>query len=386
MSQFTMPTNDDSATDLILPSELDAPVTPTCDKCGAAIDTQEALVCRKCGWYASIGSFVEIDQAWECIEEPQPEDAQSFQIPAWGWTMIACVVTVIAESIAARMLTADGSAARTVWSVTQLFLGGALAATCHFLAFFLFSREASDAGLLDIILKPVKPWILRVHELPAYQWVCHISLSSAVAVIMSIAVIGGLPYEKLWDWGFEKPVNKSLMGAIIEQAQKADGEEKPLEEAVQDFAGAAVDDTDAKKPAKPKASDEPKERQQADCLIVGYRSNAEGLVYSLLLAGEHFGKLQYVGQVAPQLSVKELRELSDNLAAHTCFVPFVKLPVDGATWVKPRFTCRVSYGRKGKKGGLYELKLESVLSEIDSVNPVGAKEAAGTVPETGDKP
>jgi hypothetical protein len=367
MSQSTLPSNDDSASDL-MPSYVDGPVTPTCDKCGAAIDTHEALVCRKCGWYASIGSFVEIDQAWEADEhDPPVEQPESLKMPAWGWTMIACVAAVVAESVAARLLTVD--AARTTWSVTQLFLGLTVAFTCHLVAFVLFMREVSEAGLLDIVLKPVKPWILRVHELPVYQWLCHAGISSVVAVIMSFLVIGGLPYEKLWDWGFEKPVKQNLMGAIMEQAQKVDGEEKSLEDAVQDFAGQAGADDGGKEPPKPKTKPESKERKFDDCLIIGYRANSEGLVYLLLLAGENFGKLQYVGQVTPQLSVKELRELTDQLSAHITFDPFVKLQMDGITWVEPKFTCRVSYARRGKKGGLYDIKLESFLGEIGATAP-----------------
>jgi hypothetical protein len=376
MSQSTLPSNDDSTSELILPMNDERPVTPTCDKCGANIDTKDALVCRKCGWYASIGSFVEIDQAWEGEEDPASQESESLKMPAWGWTMIACVVMVVVESIAARLLTADGSAARVTWSVTQLFLGAAMAATCHLIAFILFNREVTDVGLLDIILKPVKPWLLRVRELPAYQWVCHTAVSSLVAVIMSFVVIGSLPYEKLWDWGFEKPVKQNLMGAILDQAKQGEGEEKPLEEAVQDFAGQAG--ADGKEPPKPKIAPESKERKFDDCLIIGYRANSEGLAYILLLAGENFGKLQYVGQVTPQLSIKELRDLSDQLAAHESFEPFVKVEMDGVTWVKPKFTCRVSYARKGKKGGLYDIKLESFMGEIGSVGAPPAAEEKPT--------
>jgi hypothetical protein len=343
-------------------------VLPTCEKCDANIDTLDALVCHKCGWYASIGSFVEIDKAWDGDEqELAAEEPESFKMPAWGWTMIACMVVVVAESIAARLLTTD--AVRTTWSVTQLFLGLAVAFTCHLITFILFMRDVSDAGLLDIILKPVKPWILRVHELPAYQWLCHAGISSVVAVIMSFLVIGGLSYEKLWDWGFEKPVKQNLVGAIMDQAKQGTGEEKPLEEAVQDFAGQASVDDKGKKSSKPKPQPEPKERRFEDCLIIGYRTNSEGLVYLLLLAGENLGKLQYVGQVTPQLSVKELRELTDKLAAHTTFDPFVKLQMEGVTWVKPKFACRVSFAHKGKKGGLYDIKLESILGEIGGISP-----------------
>jgi hypothetical protein len=374
MLQTTLPVCDDSIIELI-PYDGDGWVTPTCEKCGAEIEAHDALVCRKCGWYASIGSFVEIDQAWEGVEaEIALQQDGSFKIPAWGWTMMACVVVVVAESIAARLLTVD--AVRTTWSVMQLFLGLAVALTCHLITFVMFMREVSDAGLLDIILKPVKPWILRVRELPAYQWLCHTGISSLVAVIMSLLVIGSLPYERLWDWGIEKPVKQELVGAILNQAKKGKGHEKPLEEAVQDFAGQSGVDDNGKGLASPKVQPKAKERKFDDCLIIGYRTNSEGLAYLLILAGENHGKLQYVGQVTPQLSVKELHDLTDSLAAHITIDPFIKLQMDGVTWVEPRFTCRVSYANKGQKGGLNDIKLESLLGEIGGIRHL----AEGTSP------
>jgi hypothetical protein len=374
MPQTILPINEDFVSDMIL-DDVDGPITPSCEKCGGEIETHDALVCRKCGWYASIGSFVEIDQAWEGIEEEiAPQPTVSFKVPAWAWTMMACMTIVVAESIAARLFTVD--AVRTAWSVTQLFLGLAVVLTCHLIAFVMFMRVVSDAGLLDIILKPVKPWIMRVHELPAYQWLCHAGISSLVAVIMSFFVIGGLPYEKLWDWGIEKPVKQDLMGAILNQAKKGKGHEKPVEEAVEDFAGQAGRDDNGKEAAEPKAPPKPKERKSDDCLIIGYRTNSEGLVYVLVLAGENLGKLQYVGQVTPQLSVKDLRDLTDKLAAYTTFDSFVKLQMDGITWVEPKFTCRVSYAHKGQQGGLFDLKLESFLGEIGGIGGLPAATAA----------
>jgi hypothetical protein len=357
MSTLAAPDEEDSALDF---TNTRNAVGHTCEKCQAEIDSHESLVCRRCGWYASIGSFVEIDQSWENNTADQVEETESFKLPHWAWTMITCVVAVLGESIAARFVTQPESAARTMWSVGQLFLGLTVVVVCHFTAFVMYMREVSEAGLLDILLKPLKPWIMRIHELPAYQWLCHGAVSGLVAIVMSLTVIGAIPYERLWDWGFEKPVKQNLMGAVMSQVQQGEGEKKPLEEAVQDLAGKA------ELAEGNKESPEPKARQHEDCLIIGYRSNAEGLVYTLLLAAENAGSLHYAGQVTPQLSVKQLRDLTDQLTTSEADAPFIKLVMDGVTWVKPKFTCRVNYERKGKKGGLMDVKFESLLSEIDT--------------------
>lgn len=368
MSYDELPSDEDSAISVI-PEELESDSSlPACEKCGALIDSNESLVCRKCGWYGSIGSFVEIDQNWEDSSDGDAEQqvtseiSQAFQMPEWAWLMIGCVATVIVESVAACFLTTAESIARTRWSLIQLMIGGIVAAVCHFAAFILLIRDDSDVGLLDILLKPIRPWLLRIHELPAKQWVCHAAVSGVVAVIMSVLVIGGIPYERLWDWGFAKPVDQDLMGAIAEQVQKAEGKDQSLEEAVQELGGSQnLSDSEG---TKKKVVEKPAGRSETDCVIIGYRANEAGIVYYLVLAGENFGRLQHVGQVVPQMSVRELKALGDQLATYMTYEPFVPLQMEDVTWVEPRIACRVSYARKGKKGGLFGTKLEEILGEI----------------------
>src|SRR3990172_7207772 len=48
-------------------------VTPQCEKCGAPLSVKDTLACRRCGWYASIGAFIEIDKCWEASADPEME-------------------------------------------------------------------------------------------------------------------------------------------------------------------------------------------------------------------------------------------------------------------------------------------------------------------------
>ncbi len=43
---------------------------------------------------------------------------------------------------------------------------------------------------------------------------------------------------------------------------------------------------------------------------------------------------------------------------------FVKMSISGASWVKPKYLCRVSYRRRGKQGGLYGTKLVDLLGVV----------------------
>lgn len=348
-----------------LPGSSDG-TKPSCEKCGTPLSAQESLVCQHCGWYASIGSFVEIDQQWEAdgTDQQLESSAETVDIPDWVWLMLGCVVVVVAESIAVRLLTSADSPLRARWSILQLLIGGLTLAVCHLTAFILLMRDDSEAGLLEVVLKPIRPWMARFRELPLKQWLCHAAASSLTAVLMSVLVIGAIPYERLLDWGFAKPVSADLQGAIAAQAQA--GTDQSLTEAVEELGGTQnLSDQPSKAKKKKTATDEPVERKEEDCVIIGYRANDEGMVYLLILAGENFGHLQHVGQVSPNLPLKELRALSKQLAANTTFDPFIPLQMENVTWVEPKVTCRISFDHKGKKGGLYETKLESLLGELD---------------------
>jgi len=123
MSTDQLPSEDASMSNTVLDGDLDLSreaLGPCCDKCGAPISAKESLVCQQCGWYASIGTFVEIDKSWEVASNPDlANDADvasssEAKLPAWSWILMGCVVAVIVESLAVRLLTPDGRCERSV--------------------------------------------------------------------------------------------------------------------------------------------------------------------------------------------------------------------------------------------------------------------------------
>jgi hypothetical protein len=175
---------------------------------------------------------------------------------------------------------------------------------------------------------------------------------------MSILVIGGIPYERLWDWGFEQPVKQDLMGAVMDRAKEIesrnDGE---LDDAIGDFAGRANAEGDLPK-AEP-----PKPREKADCVILGYEVDREGRISSLVLGAVHKKELMYAGRVTPELSSEENAELLRALVASKTLQPFITMETQ-ATFVKPQFTCRVTYGERLKSGQLRDVKWERLLGTV----------------------
>ncbi|MCH2115625.1 MAG: hypothetical protein MK171_12025 [Pirellulales bacterium] len=352
-----------------LPSRAEVENGSCCEKCGGPIVCHASLASRRCSWCASIGADVEIDPNWEVATDPElaPAATQNplsgAKLPTWAWTLIGCVSGVIIESLAARLLIPADSAIRTYWSVTQLFTGFAIFSVCHSVAFALLMKTEGGTNLTDILLHPLLSWSLVLRELPRRQWVCHLGFGGLTAAAMAILVVGELPYERLLDWGAKPPPKTSLIGAVMSRTQEATDDKKTLEETVADRASTQNLDKDEKKRKKQKPAPQP--RQTDDCIVLGYQTTSDGLIHSIHLGGENYGKLIYVGKVSPDLSVKKNRELAQQLSEITARRPFVKVPVKEAHWVSPNFVCRVSFKRKGKQGGLYGTKLEELVGPVE---------------------
>jgi len=163
------------------------------------------------------------------------------------------------------------------------------------------------------------------------------------------------------DWGFEEPKKQNLMGAMASQMQKAGkGSHDNLEDAVADFAGSQnLEEGEAKAPPVP-----PKPpREETDCIILGYRASQDGQIHALLLGTSKGKKLVFAGTVNPPKDDPNFATLTQQLAAAKTDMPFLPLHTD-ATWVEPKFTCRVSYNSQEKDGRLVGLRWEEYSGPI----------------------
>jgi len=341
---------------------------PRCEKCEAPMKSDAVAVCRRCGWYARLNQFVEVDQDWETYDDEGEQKAEVAKpshvavwlnlLPQWAWVVIATVAAVVAESVVARVVTPSGSAFRTAWSLTQLVVGLLVFAGCHLLTFLFAVADDADTGALDIILKPLKLWFKQFAKLPARLWLTDSAAAGLTAALMSVVVIGGLPYERLWDWGFKQPPKQNLMGAMMSQMQKAKGEGADnLEDAVNDFAGTQNLDENSK-PAPP-----PKPRFTTDCVILGYRVDARGRLSSVILGTAYRRELVFAGVVTPKLSDSGESELLATFEANQSDQPF--LPIQAtAIWLKPNFTCRVTYAKRSESGRLLDPQWEKLMGGV----------------------
>ncbi len=338
-----------------------------CEKCDAPMKSGTVTICRHCGWYASLGTFLEVDPDWETEIEPSksptpaPElshiDVWIQLLPKWAWLIVASLFAVVIESILVRISTSEGSPFRTLWSLAQLAIGSVVFIGCHLLNFLGLVSNDTEVGVMDVLLKPIKLWVRGAHNLPERLWITNSAASGLMAVVMSVLVIGGLPYESLWDWGFKEPPKQNLMGAVMDRVKEIETEEdnKNLEDAVSDFAGSQNLDSDSQKP-KPI-----KPRGKADCVILGYQLDLDGQLSALILGTANRRDLAYAGSVRPEFSAEESDELTERLSSIRAERPFIAIQKEGVVWVKPQYTCRVTFAEQQKSGRLTDLKWDKLL-------------------------
>jgi hypothetical protein len=346
-------------------------IGPQCEKCGATLKSDVVTICPKCGWYPSLGQFVEIDQDWEVFageegqpdEKPRPSHLEVWLslLPWWAWVLIGTAIVVVVGSFAVRLVTSSGSTFRTVWSLSQLGIGLLAFLGCHFFNFLVAAAEDADFGVLDVLLKPAKLWSRAVRYLPERLWVTNTAFAGLTAAAMSLIVIGGLPYDRFWDWGIEKPADQNLMGAVVNRMKEAKGEGSDnLEDAVGDFAGSQNVTSQVAAAPPP-----PEPRKNLDCIILGYRLDGQDQLHTLVLGAAHRQQLVHVGNVTPQLSDDELAELKEQLVAVKTDHPFLTVQTS-AIWVEPKFTCRVTYTKRSKTTGrLLDIQWDAMLGEMN---------------------
>jgi hypothetical protein len=400
------------------PQSADKRSGPCCEKCGAPFKSDLVSVCNRCGWYASLNQYIEVDKDYEAFqnddctaERAQTSHAKVWMslLPPWSWILIATVLVIVAESVYALFFT-DGEV-RMVWSVIQLFIGLAAFIGCHLFNFLVAATEDTDVGFLDVVVKPLGLWLRALRNLPRRLWVADGALGGATAVLMSVLVIGSLPYEMLFEGTGKKKSN--ILASMVKQAQKlpaggnggnlsemvngassgGGGGADNLEDAVGDFAGRdlnfeegngaapgnssdvpsssdgavagadAGDEADEKKPKQAKYEKVGGVRPKLACVILGYRLDAQGRISDLVLGATHDDKLAYAGIVATPADDASLIDLVDDLERSQIPQPYLPLYVQ-ANWVLPKFVCQVNYDERESDGRLIDIQWEKLRGTL----------------------
>jgi hypothetical protein len=293
-------------------------------------------VCKKCGWYANAGTFVEIDQTWE--GEPAPVRPEDGKLPRWAWVLIASALFIVVESIAVRLATEPGRF-RMLWSGWQFVLGLGGFFFCQIMGFVILMREDASAVFIEILIKPFKVSAALFRRLPRRLWIVNCGVSGLVAALAAVAIIGSVPWHVLWSWNVDYRSTQALEDAIG-VAEGGGGE-----------LGVGI-------------AEKPPMRKKTVCVIIGFELSDTGNVRSVLLARVDTGKLRYVGGVAPSGDPAMLFELRENLMAVERHEPIIPMTFD-SNWVLPVYSCEISYASEQENRNLTDIQWEGDVRRID---------------------
>lgn len=341
---------DSEAEDQLEDVEIEEVVNP-CLKCGVEKDPDFPM-CRSCGYYETLDTFVEVDD-----DNPDAivgADSGGFKMPTWGWTLIAIQVVIILESLFVTFNFASGSVVRTAWSLAQLLIGFCVALAAHARATFLNVMEDAEADIGDFFMKPFKVWGAVIGGLPkSFPWLAMVT-SGLMAVLLSLCLIRSIPFNKLFESDAPPPKAPNLAKAIAEQAKEAEDPDMTMEEALDEFAGEAMDEEEEEE-------ENPRVHEQG--VIIGYYApdgNASK-ISSIIVATAVKKKLEIFGTFSTGLDDDMKAKLAEDFSQIRRKSPFVKTSL-AAKWVHPIYLCEISYELDNKEQPR-ELRFERIVGK-----------------------
>jgi hypothetical protein len=311
-----------------------------CSNCQAGMAPGQTF-CRRCGYYPALKTFVEV-QPWEADESAQAAaerpkstiEVWKSLIPPWGWGLIAGVAVLLAISVAARLMVPAG-AERAIWTYAQFGIGIAMLISAH-IACYMFAIMVNDTlGPIDIVLKPWVIWGATLGELPKTFRRVALGTWGLSAALFAAFVVAGVRYDEIIDWGKVPPKKKKKPAVAV--PIDAAGDEKSMEEAIEDFknqAGVAVA-SDADR-LKQKGN----RQKMAKCVVIGYTPNRETDFHTLLLAVEEDGKWRFAGEVRDGVPIEVRSILNRRLPTLRRSSPVLPCDVT-AVWLEPKVVCTV---------------------------------------------
>lgn len=337
-----------------------------CVKCGAPQEDPHAAWCLACGYYPQLDMVVELDQEVEAMAKGAPiaPAVSPFSVvPLWAWTIGIGVLAIIGGSFSAWSLAPEGSRLQMIWGCSQAAGGALIFLTAHIAAFLRASVAGDAVSFVDIVTQPLALWKFTIGKLPKSWPHIAIGVWSLVAADCAVLIVGGIPYERFWDWGIEERADRNTSNAIASQLGSGSGEEMSMEEAMDEFAGDAgvggLIEGEKEEVKAPVFKD-------VDCMIVGYLplDEAKTDVSSFVVAAVFHGKLQYVATVPVELPRSQVRDVMRRLKQRETERPSVRNN-ETAVWIRPGMVCRVKYLAQDKKTGrLREAEFDGMLADI----------------------
>jgi hypothetical protein len=278
----------------------------------------------------------DMDQGESTAEAPaaKPNAADGMvqmarMVPKWFWKTMGCVVVAAALCMAARFLTEPGSLPRLAAALALLAASSVAVVFAQLWAFFYAVTESDKLGIGDILMRPVTVWSATFRDIdnPGVWRRFGIIAFGLTALILTLTVVRGVAWERIWELGPLEPPKQALLDSIENVGKKRPAPAAPPETA-----------------AKP--------RKSADCVVLGYipyagvapRTGENSIDFeALVIATEIKDQLVYAGIVSEGFSDEDRKTIAQRLPQLARDKPLIATSVQ-AKWIQPALTCRVTFG------------------------------------------
>jgi hypothetical protein len=270
------------------------------------------------------------------VAEPARSHLQVWKslIPRWGWVLIAGVFALFVLSVAARLSVPAGPA-RAIWTYAQFGIGIVCFIVAHVACYMSAIMVNDTLNFLDIILKPIVIWQVTINELPKSLKRLALGTWGLTGALFAALVVGGVRYDEIIDWG-KVPPKKKAKKAIVAPID-APGDDKSMEEALEDFTDKAGVEMSAEELARQKAN----RQKTAKCIIIGFTPHRESDFDSLVLAVEESpGRWRFAGVMNEGFSIEARATLNRRMRQALRPTPAVPCDVK-AFWLEPKLMCTV---------------------------------------------
>jgi len=344
----------------------------SCPNCQAHGEPCAYLWCQECGYYPALGTCIELspnEMGYQADGEPESAMKEGLDaIPTWVWQTMAIVSGILLFSIVPRLLFPPRSDIRFYWAVGQFAISTLAFIVGQFLALAYALKIDDKYSPFDVLCKPLGLWFPTFADLPKTAKQVMLGAAGFTGLFGSLALVGGMPYYMIWEYEAVKKKEKNMIAEMAKHTQDfGDGNQESLEESIDDFANKGAGDL---KKATEEANktfaerlresiagvsidvggtdDKPKVNRPntVSCVIVGYNSNEESELTSLLVATVVDGKLRGVGKVTEGLEDSSVRsQLYNKLSKIQREQPALQVSggTSNTTWVQPHLAIRVKF-------------------------------------------
>ncbi|MCH8047525.1 MAG: hypothetical protein IID44_27840 [Planctomycetes bacterium] len=346
---------------------------PLCEKCGAGPVDLETW-CRQCGYYPRLGSCIDIEaereiEGFKATAYTEPVPFWKL-VPAWAWKLAAALVGVIAFSIVGRLITPAQSGPRALWAFAQFLVAFLVFAAAHVWAFVKASMIDSRLGGMDMLTKPLAIWGPTIGELPESERRLILGSGGFTGLLCAFLVVGGMDYDRLFDWGIEPPPPKKSKG--LSGANAGGGGSEDDGPTVNDVgsgsgAGTEEEDTGTGKTDADAGGAESKEDKlrpkKIDCVVIGYLPNEKSpeKFDALVLAANVRGRLRAVGIVRRGVPDEMRAEITSRFSELRCPRPIVPCHLPKAIWLKDGVRCRVRFAKWVQRKTIRNVRFDALL-------------------------